>query len=81
MNEAANGLNLNSTLYATTEESCQNTYGAKSALKNKTVKKFDAYYFFKNEFALQKQDIDEEELEKVKIFLTFLDLPKRMEFT
>ena len=68
LNEASNGINSNSNAYATTEESCHNRgiYQIKSLHKNKIIKKFDAYYFFKSEFALSKQDISEEDLEKVK---------------
>lgn len=44
-------------------------YAVKSTIKNKIVKKFDAYYFFKSEFALSKQDMDEAELEKVNLVL------------
>jgi len=35
------------------------------AFKDKIKKKFDAYYFFKCEFALSKPNLSQEELEKV----------------
>ena len=41
-------------------------HNAKSiAPKDKIKKKFDAYYFFKCEFALSKPNLSQEELEKV----------------
>ena len=60
----SSGTNANVTAEdSSNEKGLHNTKS--TAAKDKIPKKFDAYYFFKCEFALSKPNLSHEELEKV----------------